>query len=711
MSKFFFIKLLKNLGNYWMPILLGLALFFVITGGGILYPTNIDWLKGDEVNSLYAWEFFRHTPIFQNPLGQNYSYGMGMGGSIVYAEPLFLFAFPFKLFSFLLPTPFQYLGSWVLLSFVLQAIFSWKLIEKITDDRLFQLFGSFFFVLAPPFLWRFHGHLQFLGQWLILAGIWLYLSKAYSRYGWLCLLITTSLVHPYFLFMLLAMWGADLIKRIYSNELNYLKTIQYIFINILIVLLVLWQEGYFILPGGYEAFGFGYFRMNLLSFIDPTDWGEFNSWSRFLPKQLNTPGDYEGFSYLGLGMILLGVLIIPKFLESSKKYFILIIKKNLTLLLIAFLLMLFALSNHIVFGKYEVFSYKVPQFFNIFRASGRMALPIFYLCYLGIFYLTVKLYKKSISRLLIFSCLCIQCIDSSNTYINCRNWLSHSSPYISPLKSTIWKEAAKKYKNFIYLFPEYNFTILPFVHYAAFHHLNINMGYFARLDVKKITYIKDKLMNNIFNGNFDKDSMYVVKEEQSKRIKINSKTNFPYNVVQSDGYILILPNWKNYSSTFESFNWSKNNLYRLGTIISLESNESNFKDYLFEMNGWSTPEGKGAWTEGDNSSFFLKLEERPMTNLSLTIKAFPFINLKHPNLKVDLLVNNHFVGTLNYQLNNFEFIKKINIPNSFFNKNNLLKIQFLFKKSISPVKLNMSTDGRSLGLFVSSLSLDSEKTL
>ena len=129
------------------------------------------------------------------------------------------------------------------------------------------------------------------------------------------------------------------------------------------------------------------------------------------------------------------------------------------------------------------------------------------------------------------------------------------------------------------------------------------------------------------------------------------------------------------------------------------------------MNGWSTPEGKGTWTEGDNSSFFLKLEERPMTNLSLTIKAFPFINLKHPNLKVDLLVNNHFVGTLNYQLNNFEFIKKINIPNSFFKKNNLLKIQFLFKKSISPAKLKMSSDGRNLGLFISSLSLDSKKTL
>lgn len=128
-------------------------------------------------DGLFAWQYFRYTPIFQNPLGANFSYGMGMGGSVVYAEPLLLFAFPFKLISNLLSTSFQYTGSWILLCFVLQAIFSWKLLEKITKNFWLKFLGSIYFILAPPLLWRLHGHPQFLGQWLILAAIYLYLSS------------------------------------------------------------------------------------------------------------------------------------------------------------------------------------------------------------------------------------------------------------------------------------------------------------------------------------------------------------------------------------------------------------------------------------------------------------------------------------------------------------------------------------------------------
>ncbi|MGC1855074.1 MAG: DUF6311 domain-containing protein, partial [Candidatus Aquirickettsiella sp.] len=83
----------------WIPIFLGIVVFILVTGGKIIYPNKIDWLflHGDSEDGLLAWQFFRYTPIFQNPLGTNYPYGMGMGGSIIYAEPLFLFAFPFKL--------------------------------------------------------------------------------------------------------------------------------------------------------------------------------------------------------------------------------------------------------------------------------------------------------------------------------------------------------------------------------------------------------------------------------------------------------------------------------------------------------------------------------------------------------------------------------------------------------------------------------------
>lgn len=136
---------LKKYFQLGIPILLGIVAFIFVTGGNIIWPKNINWLflHDDMADGLLAWQYFRHTPLLQNPLGANYPYGMGVG-SIIYAEPLFLFAFPFKLISNFLPTFFQYSGLWILVCFVLQAIFSWKLLEKITDDRWLKLFGSFF---------------------------------------------------------------------------------------------------------------------------------------------------------------------------------------------------------------------------------------------------------------------------------------------------------------------------------------------------------------------------------------------------------------------------------------------------------------------------------------------------------------------------------------------------------------------------------------
>lgn len=703
----FLLDKLKKYGQLSIPILLGISAFILITGGGIFWPTNINWLfaHGDNTTSFDAWQFFRQTPILQNPLGANYPYGMGMG-SIIYAEPLFLLAFPFKLISNFLPTFFQYSGLWILLCFVLQATFSWKLLEKITDDRWLQLLGSLFFVLAPAFLWRLHGSSSFLGQWLILAGIWLYLSMRYRKYAWLSLLIMASLVHAYFFLMLLAIWVGDLIKRILLSEVNYLKIIKYFFLNILVLLLVIWQAGYFSIHSGFEGTGLGYFRMNLLSLFDPSD-DLFNSWSRFLRKQPNTPGDYEGFSYLGFGMLTLSVLGISKFLELEKKKYLVTLKKIFPLLTIALLLMVYALSNRIAFGHHEIFNYRLPNFFCVFRASGRMVLPMYYLIYLGVLYLMIESYKKLNVKILIFICLCLQIADSSYIYINFKNYFNSKNSYVSSLKSPIWTKAAKKYKNLVYVFPEYNWFLLSLIDYAALNGLNINIAYFARVDTEKVNKNKVKMINALIKGKLDENTMYIVKEDIIRRIIVNSKVKFPYKVLEADGFFLLLPNWRDISTDEEKFNWSKTNLYKLGTNISLESN-GNFKDYLILLNGWNSPEAKGRWSEGESSIFFLILEEKPKKNLILTINATPFVNEKHPNLAVDFLINDHFVGKLNYNFNNFSNVNKIEIPNEFLRNNNLLKVQMIFKKPISPAMLKLNGDIRLLSLFFSSLSLNSQ---
>lgn len=697
----------------WVPILLGITAFIFVTGGKIIWPTNINWLymNGDIANDLISWQFFRDTPIFQNPLGSNYPYSMGVGGSIVYAEQLFLFAFPFKLFSKILSTPFQYEGIWILLCFIFQGLFAWKLIEKITNVFLLKFLGSVFFILAPPFLWRLHGSPSFFGQWLILAGILLYLSDDFRKYFWPILLSIAALVHPYFLFMLLAIWLADLLQKKLTNVITFQTIISYITLTSLLLLIIIWQEGYLMIHSGYEEAGFGFFRMNLLAFIDSTD-AFCKSWSLILPDLSHTGGDYEGFSYLGLGIIILIIIGLSKLIiQQPIRNIVLKFKKLNSLMVVSFLLMLFALSNHIAFGRYELFHYKVPGMVNMFRASGRMALPMFYLIYLGAINLTAKCYKKKTAILLIFMALVIQISDSRKVYTHFRNILNHAPLYISGLNSPIWEEAAKKYKKIIYVLPEvYVRDSLALINYAAFNKLMINIGFFARHDLDKFFENKNKILNDLLQGKLDKNSFYVIKNESLRRMITNTKMNLPYKVVDIDGYALLLPNWKQNSTKMERLNWSGSyNKYELNTSVSFLASNKDIKNTLTLIDGWGGLEANGTWTDGNRSILFLQLNQKPNSNLVLTLDSLPFINYKHPKLVVDINVNRCHVGHLNYKLNDYSRINKIEIPLECLDKDNLLKMTFLFKNSISPLKLNLSSDSRKLGLFILSMILSEKR--
>lgn len=132
------------------------------------------------------------------------------------------------------------------------------------------------------------------------------------------------------------------------------------------------------------------------------------------------------------------------------------------MLTVCVLLMIFALSNQIALGQHEILSYRLPDFFCVFRASGRMILPMYYLIYLGVLYLTIESYKKLNIKLLILICLCLQIVDSSHIYKHFKDYFTPKNNYASPLKSNIWKEAEKKYKNLVYIFPEYFWKLFTF---------------------------------------------------------------------------------------------------------------------------------------------------------------------------------------------------------------------------------------------------------
>jgi hypothetical protein len=290
--------LLKQYLEPWPAMMVGIVAFVIITGGQILWPKYTDWLMvGDMGQHFLGWQFFRNSPLLQWPIGANPNFGLDIGSSVVFTDSLPLFALVFKPFNVFLPDTFQYSGLWILICFLLQSFFAWKLLELVTQDKWLRLIGCAFFTFTPVYLFHLYiGNLATFGHWVLLAAIYFYFFRSFSNLRWLSLVVLTSLIHPYLFVMVSAIWTADLLQRCWRKELSIYRTTAYFFTVSIITTIVMWAAGYFMVGAGVNVGTYGEVRMDLLTLIDPG-----LVWSKLLPDIECLPLDES--NYLGLGMM------------------------------------------------------------------------------------------------------------------------------------------------------------------------------------------------------------------------------------------------------------------------------------------------------------------------------------------------------------------------------------------------------------------------
>ena len=157
---------------------------------------------GDAAQHYLSWEFFRHTPLLQWPIGANYPLGMELSSSIVFTDSIPIAAYLAKLFNPILPAPFQYLGIWIWLCFVLQAFFAQRFLKFFLSNKAHVYFGACFVVLSPPLIYRLvhagYGHIALASHWLILASFCLYLRPGRNDLRWSLLIALCWLIQAYF---------------------------------------------------------------------------------------------------------------------------------------------------------------------------------------------------------------------------------------------------------------------------------------------------------------------------------------------------------------------------------------------------------------------------------------------------------------------------------------------------------------------------------
>lgn len=527
-----------------LPLLMGVLAFFAVNGPRVLDPQNIGWLGGGDPATHYlGWVFFRHSP-WTFPLGLNPSYGLELGSAVIFSDSNPLLAFVFKPFSAWLPEPFQYFGIWLLLCFVLQAWFAWKLLGLATPSTVLRLLGVGLFLFSPPMILRMGGHLSLAGHFLILAALYLALHPGVSRrrLAWGSLLAATALVHAYLLAMVALIWLADLAGRTRKQHMTRRTALIELLVLFVVVSLSCWQAGYFSLRDGVISGGFGLYRMNLLSLIDS------GGWSLFLGDFPEGPGDYEGFNFLGTGALL--VVICAALLVLCRKVDFVDLVRRFPVLFWAMLgLTVFALSNEIGIGLFTL-HYPLPKFFiklaNIFRASGRMFWPVFYIIVFAAIFLVVRGTRPRVAACVLAVALLMQVMDTRNGWMGLQQarMVAPASTWPTTLHDPFWDSAASHYTK-VRSLPAQNQSAnwQVIADYAATHGLKTDTAYLGRMSPTALEKVQQVTQRMLETGQYSADSLYILDDSTGLEVAktLNSRTDL---LVRVDGLLVLAPGWK-----------------------------------------------------------------------------------------------------------------------------------------------------------------------
>jgi hypothetical protein len=699
---------IKSVGGIWWSLILGVVAFLLITGGKIIIPTYTAWLTGeggDPTQHYYGWVFFRNAPIFQWPIGANPCYGMDISGSIAHTDSLALFAILFKPFSGILPESFQYTGLWIFLSFLLQSVFAWKLLSLFTKDKLLPYVGSLFFLIAPIWLLRMGGHNSSFGQWAIVAGLYFYLRKDFRFWHWTILLMCIGTLNTYISMMVACIFFMDLVQRIITRQNGVWRTLVYLAGSLACVGALMYSIGYFMVFKGLEGGGYGVYRMNLLSLFDPD-----SVWSRVLGDIACPDGDWEGFNFLGIGMILLLPVSLVLAVLRPKTF---LRMRLLPLFLLAVTLFVYAVSNRIAVGELELYEYPLPECMKFFahsvRCSGRFFWPVYYLIYAAVLYLLFTKLGRRTALAVCAVAFSVQLADCSDAWVTIHRKFLNPPKRESPMIAPLWQEFTKRYTKLIYVMPmsvEAARVWLPLAEFAATNAMSVNTGYFSRVEVTKFKKARERAALAVLGGALEPDALYIFGSDAYWNI---AKTQLAPGDLGGtlDGFRFVAPGFLPDEEALAAvlppkpgnlfdYDWRKGPLH-FGPKA----------DKRMLIRGWSAPEiWGGAWSEAPRAWVFFVLNELPQGDVLMSVNAHSYLHEAHPRQKVEVIVNGGNVGSLVFTQDHNSGMRELTVPHSLLAaRNGAVLVEFRFPDAKRPCEVETSPDGRLLGIGLKSLGL------
>ena len=398
---------------------------------GILNPLKVEWLlqERDILQHFLGWHYYRLEP-WQWPLGALTTYGTQVRTSIVFTDSLPLFAIPLKLVQAWLPTPFQYQGLASVMHLVLNATAACLIFTRMKVPAIAAIALSLVVGTMPAVVFRGPGgagHESLMAHWTFLFAIYLVLFRHHpdwkARSQWTVLLTLAVLVHFYLFILaglLWSLWWLSITARRYAQQGLHNRQwwwgwgVYSVFLP-LGILWLMWSVGYLHSGGDSPgADGFGLYSAELAAY--------FNTYP-FLPgiettSALSLPawvpsmgGQYEGMSYVGVGIMLLWLMALLLYIIRPVQVPAVYRWPVRSLAVLSVGLFVFSLSNHVVVGPSHAFHLPIPwpePVKAILRASGRM---LWVLMYVSIFAAGALLAHALRPRNVVLVSLCVLAIQ------------------------------------------------------------------------------------------------------------------------------------------------------------------------------------------------------------------------------------------------------------------------------------------------------------
>lgn len=483
-------------------VLIYVLIFIFVYGFWIINPFYTDWCLVNNVDPCITMYDVNINPTAQQDVFLNHvdylsyinskiflpftdmnAYPYRSGVLFIDCVPLLAMFVKFVIMS--VPTlnkmtfvDIQYMGIIGVLNFVLVGLFAFGIIKKLTNCSYFNaLLGSLFFVTAPILLEKYPMHCYLCADWLMFAAFLPFLyyrewSKKTVLLFWLVLGILNAGIHicymPNTAFIIVAYMLYDYLKSKEKKNIWF-----YLPVFTFGAVLVCFITGGFdsdinaslMSPNSVNSFQI--FSFNLNGFYNPTNAQNyfFSTVFPFLNNRFPVYHvcSWEGFAYLGAGILVALAVIIPYLLfylpkkTYREKHLEFLSKYKIEMIVFVFLFfssMLYSCSTDITFNERMLLSIdvsdSVDRLLNIFRCPGRIIWIDVYLIYFAVICFCIKNLKPLVATCVLGVLFMVQVVDDSAYFRTYSIFFHKKQVCESSLKNKGW-DIVKQGKTCIFI--------------------------------------------------------------------------------------------------------------------------------------------------------------------------------------------------------------------------------------------------------------------